>query len=128
MHRLLLLLVLSVLAISPLVAGPTAASQHVLIVEYPLLPDVRAPRFITVGPDGNLWLTAGPDIVRVTPEGAVTLRVSFGGLATHGIAAGPDGNIWFSVAFPLGPTAWIGRMVMQIAFCKKRVSCNGQLS
>ena len=65
---------------------------------------------ITAGSDGNLWFTSsystGGKIVRMTPQGAVTVfDIPSGGFAAE-IATGPDGNLWFTEA---GGT--IGRIV-----------------
>ncbi|HVT00271.1 MAG TPA: hypothetical protein VHE08_07125 [Solirubrobacterales bacterium] len=58
-----------------------------------------------LGPDGNVWFTAGSDgeaIDRVTPSGQIS---SFGaGLKdgpTH-LVAGPDGNVWFTARRSVG--------------------------
>ncbi len=54
---------------------------------------------IAVGPDGNVWFTAGRGRVgRITPGGAVsTFRTGLRlWLGPDAIAAGPDGNLWFT--------------------------------
>jgi virginiamycin B lyase len=74
---------------------------------------------ITVGPDGNLWITqvssfGSPEVMRVTPSGSVstfTIPISRNpkqdkGLSTFGITTGPDGNLWITVSpFYFGPGA-----------------------
>src|SRR5262249_42695913 len=60
------------------------------------------PRFITTGPDGNLWFAevANSRIGRLTPAGALTefhagiTSTSSFGAEPSGIAVGPDRNIW----------------------------------
>lgn len=51
---------------------------------------------ITVGPDGNIWFTAGNFVAEV-PPGNPTGGTAYGGLGLadpRGIAAGPDNNLW----------------------------------
>jgi virginiamycin B lyase len=58
-----------------------------------------ATRFITTGPDGNLWFTVQTDRVGFsTTSGAVTEYTAgiSAGAAPKGIATGPDGNLWFT--------------------------------
>lgn len=57
------------------------------------------PDSLTVGPDGNLWVTelGGNRIARVTTAGAITeFPVPTPGRLTCNIVAGPDGNLWFT--------------------------------
>jgi streptogramin lyase len=54
---------------------------------------------LTAGPDGNLWLVAGPNIDRITPSGVVT-TFPVGNALSSSITAGPDGNLWFSEWLP----------------------------
>jgi virginiamycin B lyase len=58
------------------------------------------PNGITVGPDGNLWVTAtdANTIARVTPSGTVTHFALPRFMGALGIVAGPDGNLWFAGA------------------------------
>jgi streptogramin lyase len=74
---------------------------------------------MTVGPDGNLWITdiisyGAPKVERVTPSGsaaAFTVPIHRNpkrddGLATFGITTGPDGNLWITESpFYYGPGA-----------------------
>ena len=46
---------------------------------------------VTVGPDGNLWLTSQHELMRCTTAGAVT---AFPSPAGNQITVGPDGNLW----------------------------------
>jgi hypothetical protein len=59
MHRCFVLLLFSLLALFPLVAGPADASPQLSIIEYPLPPELGTLRSITAGPDGSLWFTTG---------------------------------------------------------------------
>jgi virginiamycin B lyase len=58
------------------------------------------PTGITVGQDGNFWLTLQDTttggLVRVTPSGVHTPFTDPSFKSLTGIAAGPDGNLWFS--------------------------------
>jgi streptogramin lyase len=83
--------------------------------EVPLPADTY-PHVMTVGPDGNLWLTAGNDrfarILRITTGGAVTVfpfPQPPGGNGFRGITAGPDGNLW-STAYAGGSGGAIARI------------------
>jgi streptogramin lyase len=83
------------------------------ITEYPMPHDLDA---LTVGPDGNLWITAGtpfsmfpnepamaPVIMKVSPSGTVLAELPLpapaipGDItdAALGITVGPDGNLWY---------------------------------
>ena len=50
---------------------------------------------IAAGPDGNLWVTDGNGIERVTPSGSSTGFAFAHPPFVDGIATGPDGNLWF---------------------------------
>ncbi len=65
---------------------------------------------MTFGPDGNLWLTNGDEIVRFTPNGqATTFPVPLTNTQQRsGITTGPDGNLWFTLND--GVTPAIGRI------------------
>jgi streptogramin lyase len=84
-----------------------------VLTEYPMPHDLDA---MTVGPDGNLWITAGtpvsllpnepamaPVIMKVSPSGSVLAELPLpppaipGDIsdAAQGITAGPDGNLWY---------------------------------
>ncbi len=70
------------------------------ITEFPVAPGLGGPQFITAGPDGNLWFTAGNAIGRITTGGSFTafpLPMTCGsssGCEPDFITAGPDGNLW----------------------------------
>jgi virginiamycin B lyase len=53
---------------------------------------------IEVGPDGNVWFTAGADrIVRMTPDGGfVSFTVPTSNALPGGISRGSDGALWFT--------------------------------
>lgn len=50
---------------------------------------------IAAGPDGNLWFTAD-NVVRITPQGAMTEFRLGTDARPRGIVTGTDGNIWFA--------------------------------
>ncbi len=61
-------------------------------------------RGITLGPDGNFWVTLGPqnNVAKVTPTGGVTeyqlpyLPLSYPSTYPEDITTGPDGALWFT--------------------------------
>ncbi len=53
------------------------------------------PGYLTLGPDGNIWVALGNNkVARVTPQGDVTESDPNNINAIVGITAGPDGNLW----------------------------------
>ena len=79
------------------------------ITDFPTGATGGMPMGITLGPDGNLWFTVGPDtfaggptdvdqIGRITTAGVVTLFNASVGSRPQEIVAGPDGRIWFTEA------------------------------
>jgi uncharacterized protein (TIGR03437 family) len=97
MCRALLTLALG-LAQTPGLWGQAAAPP---ITEYPA---GSAPRFLTAGPDGNLWFSQeyGNQIGKVTTSGAVTQYPAPGpydAVMVWSMTAGLDGKIWFTNAF-----------------------------
>jgi len=65
------------------------------VTEFPLSGEVQG---ITVGPDGNFWLTErNPTrIAKITTRGKVTYYSAGISGTSVGITAGPDGNVWFT--------------------------------
>jgi virginiamycin B lyase len=62
---------------------------------YPV-PAVGAVADVTVGPDGNLWLTHGDrSVIRFALDGTTTTFPT-PGLVPTGITSAPDGNLWVS--------------------------------
>jgi len=56
--------------------------------------DPPSPDFLAKGADGNIWFTAGTDVIgSVTPSGRFTER-TISGIDRGGLVAGPDGNMW----------------------------------
>lgn len=52
------------------------------------------PKQLTLGPDGNIWVTLGTKIAKVTPAGVVTEYAPADVTGPVGITSGPDGNLW----------------------------------
>lgn len=65
---------------------------------------------MALGPDGNIWLSGGGTISRVTPAGVVTDFPVDG--FTLRITTGPDGNLWFTDTLDFFTTGWIGRITL----------------
>ena len=62
------------------------------------------PSSVTLGSDGNIWLTDRPanKVGRLTPDGAYTsFAIPTAKAIASGIILGPDGNAWFA---EFGPT------------------------
>ncbi len=67
------------------------------------LPNGFDPRNITVGPDGNLWLTGGYGVsadnlasINPTTHAITELTAPTASAGVNGIAPGPDGGLWFT--------------------------------
>jgi streptogramin lyase len=95
--------------------------KHGKLTEFVLPEPGTFPQDITVGPDDNLWFTAGfaagapgsenapPKIGRITRAGEITeFALSSAEGPPHEITTGPDGNLWFTR--PLGNR--IGRITV----------------
>ncbi len=70
-----------------------------MITEFPTPTSLSFPKFITAGPDGNLWFTeyGGNKLGCITPGGTITeFPLPTSKSYPVGIAAGPDGNLWFT--------------------------------
>jgi virginiamycin B lyase len=100
-------------ALTTVAALPAAASAAPVVNGTFNLPG--GPKQMTLGPDGNVWVTLAKngDVAKVTPDGTVTPydldAANISGLV--GITDGPDGNLWatmlgavvkFSPANPVG--------------------------
>lgn len=60
------------------------------------VPDA-GPRFLTLGPDGNIWYTDELGFIgKFTPDATVTTYALPAGSDPRGIAVGPDGRLWFA--------------------------------
>jgi virginiamycin B lyase len=67
------------------------------ITQFVLPDDGLDLKGITGGPDGNVWFTAGDQIVRMTPAGERReFALPSAAAAPLGITLGPDGNLWFT--------------------------------
>jgi len=79
-----------------------AVDTHLNVTLYPLPNPASIPSAITVGPDGNLWITeaeyGASAILQMSSTGQVLgefpLPDSYSD--PEGITVGPDGNIWFT--------------------------------
>lgn len=89
----LLVAVLSAAALAPATAGAAPAVSG----EFPPTGLSAAPRQLTLGPDGNIWValsTAGRPIAKVEPNGTVTEYASPNVSSPFGIATDLQGNLW----------------------------------
>ena len=85
----------------PSVSTPTSTPTQGLkgtITEFPTPTSLSFPKFITAGPNGNLWFTEDSfNIGRITTSGAITeFPTPRDSYEIDGITAGPDGNLWFT--------------------------------
>jgi hypothetical protein len=77
------------------------------------VPGMSAEAVITLGPDGNLWVTLGTNgIARIEPPCTVTEYPTStegfnAGAKVCSITAGPDGNVWFG---DCGTTKAVGKI------------------
>jgi streptogramin lyase len=85
-RRLLLLAV-----VSSVVLPGAATAAPAVNGEFPVS---DTPKYLTQGPDGNIWATIGMKIARVTPSGTVTEFDPPNVGTPVGITTGPDGNLW----------------------------------
>jgi streptogramin lyase len=83
---------LAAATIAALAPGSAAAAPAV-DGEFPVS---KTPGQLTLGPDGNIWVTIGNDIAKITPDGTVTEYDPADVTGPVGITTGPDGNIWVS--------------------------------
>ena len=80
------------------------------MVEFTIPTADSKPLGITLGPDGNLWFTAGDtpvgggnNIGRITRAGVITeFPIPTPNSRPYSISAGPDGNVWFTEAGKIG--------------------------
>jgi streptogramin lyase len=74
-------------------------SPDLTATEFPVIDEYTRPSAITVGPDGNLWITTYHEqrhrfgVARMGLDGSVTLQRQIPAFAPD-IVAGPDGNLW----------------------------------
>lgn len=83
----------------------TAGSLPAQFTYFPLTARFDEPRGICLGPDGNVWFTAGGGsertrVGRITLDGAATeFTLPDPTVGSGDIVAGPDGNLWFIEGF-----------------------------
>jgi streptogramin lyase len=86
-----------------------AVARAQLITEFTAPQTNSEPGAVTLGSDGNMWVSAvnAHEFLRITPEGVMTefpLGIANGG--ANLLTSGPDGNLWFTDS----GTDKIGRM------------------
>lgn len=89
------------LALSALIAAPTAQAQAGPVTEFKVPTAASGLGGITTGPDGALWFveTTANKIGRMTTSGAVTeYPIPIAGSKPLNIVAGPDGALWFTMS------------------------------
>jgi streptogramin lyase len=65
------------------------------VTEYPTTLNLNPT--IATGPDGDLWVSGGADLARITPSGDITLFRAPGNFSNVAeLTRGPDGNVWFT--------------------------------
>ena len=84
----------------PLMLASLSCASDDVVCEYQLTSEGNRPQAITIGPDGNLWVTEvlKHKILRVTSQGKISefpIPGSEVGVI-QGIAAGTDGCLWFT--------------------------------
>jgi streptogramin lyase len=77
------------------------ADEIAVLGENPPLGPGFLPGGITLGPDGNVWISNLGEIVRVSPAGQVTRFPLDASTVANSITVGPDANLWFVVS--IGP-------------------------
>src|SRR5262249_47107830 len=65
------------------------------ITEYPMSESISSFGQIVVGPDNNLWMIAGPGLVRMTLQGE-TKTYPIWGAGLSRLVGAPDGRMWFA--------------------------------
>jgi virginiamycin B lyase len=92
-----------------LVAVTIVMTLPVLAADVLRIPIDHLPIDMTIGPDGNVWVTTENFgfIYRVTPDGQLSrFKASQSGM-TSDIVSGPDGALWYTSG------RWIGRITTQ---------------
>ena len=77
------------------------ADEIAVLGDNPPLGPLFLPGGITLGPDGNVWISNLVEIVRVSPAGQVTRFPLDASIVANSITVGPDANLWFVVS--IGP-------------------------
>ncbi len=71
------------------------------------LPRTDKPGSVTLGPDGNIWVSiinvgTGASLAKVTPQGKITEYPVKGASELDWLTAGRDGNLWFTDGTKIG--------------------------
>src|SRR4051794_2964366 len=88
LHTTLAVLAASLIAA---LAPGSALAAPTIDGEFPVS---DTPKGIAAGPDGNIWVSVGGKIAKVTPDGTVTEYDPADVGSPNGIVTGPDGNLW----------------------------------
>jgi streptogramin lyase len=86
------ILMTTALLAAALAPGVASAAPHV-DGEFPVS---EQPKRLALGPDGNIWVTIGGKIAKISPAGDVTEYDPAEVGSPNGIVAGPDGNLWLT--------------------------------
>jgi streptogramin lyase len=72
---------------------------------------------VTLGPDGNIWVSESTHVAKITPSGTfteykITLPPNSNANNESGIAAGPNGTVWFPIVDDnlSHPTGYLARI------------------
>lgn len=80
--------------------APSSCAGSCSFTTYPIPTTASAPKFLTVGPDGNIWFTESATnkigIFNPSTHKFTELTLPTAGATPWGITLGPDGNIWFT--------------------------------
>jgi virginiamycin B lyase len=108
------------IALWVILATPSPAfASSVRTRTFPLGTAADEPGGLTIGPDGNLWVTQvqSNKVVRVTTSGAVRVFRLSGGGGPLDITTGPDRALWFTeLGHGLRPQFGIGRLALDGSF------------
>lgn len=82
-------------------AAPRPGRTTPVIKEFDLPDKAGSTHELTMGPDGNVWVTQQEQakIVRITPRGALRFFTLPAGSGPHGIKFDRDGHLWITLEF-----------------------------
>ena len=76
--------------------GLSAAARAQLITEFTAPVANSEPSALTLGPDGNMWVFAAHEMLRITPDGVIMEFPLGVNRSVNFVTTGPDGNLWFT--------------------------------